>query len=467
MIHNAFKTGNVKFGQRALDLSLDVHQWFHMFPAREEDNSELKTTMENQDETDTKTFLRHVDSRWLTLLPAVQRIHKQLPLLKKYFKEFLPKNDKRIQKNVSFKRIHEILSEELQLEVELCFLEDVKPVFDKYLTVLQTEGPLIHVQYPSLLELMKTFLGRFMRQDQIPSPGSLVACNDTSVKNQLGDKDLVLGMSTRRSLAEMKPEKKMCLLVMRNFFSTAADYLKTHLPLNDSLLKAVVIAHPEYRQRSSAMDRLKILCQKLPCEGNELAAMDEWKLCAEDTIPAQWVELSVDQYWAKISGMKSVARNTKYLVLASMMKCALTLVHGNADTERNLSENKKFLTKEKSTLSPQTLIGLSLTKDAINALGHGDPNEVPISRQMLKRCKGACTEYECELKERREQELCTKKEKEEVELAKRQEGGRTTEARESNGNQGEKQRSAYWNWKGWRQLKARRVTLKRIEGTNG
>ena len=44
----------------------------------------------------------------------------------------------------------------------------------------------------------------------------------------------------------------------------------------------------------------------------------------------------------------------------------------------------------------------------------------PISKQMLKRCKGACTEYERELKERREQELLTKKEKE-VELAKRQE----------------------------------------------
>ena len=66
-------------------------------------------------------------------------------------------------------------------------------------------------------------------------------------------------------------------------------------------------------------------------------------------------------------------------------------------TERSLSENKKFLTKEKSTLSLQTLIGPKLTKDAIIALGHGDPNEVPISRQMLKRCKGACTEYEREI----------------------------------------------------------------------
>ena len=133
--------------------------------------------MGKQDETDTKKFLRHVDSRWLTLLPAVQRIHKQLPLLKKYSKEFLPKNDKRIQTNIRFKWIHKILHEELQdLEVELCFLEDVKPVFDKYLTVLQTEGPLIHVLYPSLLQLMKTFLGRFMKQDQIPNTGSRLAC---------------------------------------------------------------------------------------------------------------------------------------------------------------------------------------------------------------------------------------------------------------------------------------------------
>ena len=66
MIHNTFKAGNVKFGQRALDLPLDVHQWFHMFPAREECYSELQTAMENQDESDTLKFLRHVDQGgWL------------------------------------------------------------------------------------------------------------------------------------------------------------------------------------------------------------------------------------------------------------------------------------------------------------------------------------------------------------------------------------------------------------------
>ena len=110
-----------------------------------------------------------------------------------------------------------------------------------------------------------------------------------------------------------------------------------------------------------------------------------------------------------------------------------TIAHGDAHTERSLSENKKFLTKEKSTLPPpQALIGLRLTKDAIKALGHGDPNEVPISRQMLKRCEGACTKYERELKERREQELLRSWASQET-----GKGGRTTEARESKGNQGE------------------------------
>ena len=41
-------------------------------------------------------------------------------------------------------------------------------------------------------------------------------------------------------------KKKMSVLAMWSFFSTATDYLKTHMPLNDSLLKAVVIAQQEY-----------------------------------------------------------------------------------------------------------------------------------------------------------------------------------------------------------------------------
>ena len=45
--------------------------------------------------------------------------------------------------------------------VQLCFLESVKPIFDKFLESFQVEGPLIHNLYPCmvLLGILPCYLG--------------------------------------------------------------------------------------------------------------------------------------------------------------------------------------------------------------------------------------------------------------------------------------------------------------------
>ena len=103
-------------------------------------------------------FLRHCDSRWLSLLPAVERIHKQLPALKKYFLEFIPAKEKRSTNIQKFKSIHETLKKEGMILVEMRFLESVKPLFDVFLTAFQTEGPMIHVLFPSLIDMLQRLM---------------------------------------------------------------------------------------------------------------------------------------------------------------------------------------------------------------------------------------------------------------------------------------------------------------------
>lgn len=89
-VNTVFKRGNEKFGNTALDFAMDVYSYFHMYPARDED---LQFCQEEED-IDQLSFLRHVESRWLTLLPAVLRVHSQMDALKRYFLDFIPKNDK-------------------------------------------------------------------------------------------------------------------------------------------------------------------------------------------------------------------------------------------------------------------------------------------------------------------------------------------------------------------------------------
>ena len=361
-------------------------------------------------------FLRHVDSRWLTLLPAVKRIHQQLPALKRYFKDFLPKKDKKRDTSARFQRIYKILTEEFtKLEVELHFLENIKPLFDKYLTLLQTEGPMIHKLYPLLTEFMKTFLGRFIKQEKIPSTGNEVLSVDTSSKNQLSDKDLVVGVSTMSCLDKIKSDKKkLLLLAMRSFFVTTADYLKARLPLDNAILKAAVICNPEERKKSEvAVGMVRILCQALPCcsDLESSIVLDEWNLYVEDNIP-EWKKLPVDAYWTKIQILQNICGKPKYNTLVQLMMCTLTLPHSNADTERSLSRNNKVLTKERVLLSIKTLIGIRLVQDAVKTLGDGDPCQVHIIPEMIKLCKGAYTMYDLEMKEKKEKESREKKAKE-------------------------------------------------------
>ena len=68
------------------------------------------------------------------------------------------------------------------------------------------------------------------------------------------------------------------------------------------------------------------------------------------------------------------------------MNRALTLSHGNADSERSLSVNKKTLTKEGASLSTTTLNGLRVTEDGIKSM-NGLSN-ISVTKAML-----CCVKY--------------------------------------------------------------------------
>ena len=67
-------------------------------------------------------FLKHTDEHWLALLPAVCRIHSQIPALKHYYFDFIPNNDKSASRNSRFKALQEtIKNEEKILSLEMIF----------------------------------------------------------------------------------------------------------------------------------------------------------------------------------------------------------------------------------------------------------------------------------------------------------------------------------------------------------
>ena len=93
----------------------------------------------------------------------------------------------------------------------------------------------------------------------------------------------------------------------------------------------------------------------------------------------------------KVLKLKGVVGSQRCCVLKKFIKCALSLLHGNADNERSFSVNKKTLSEERTSLFITTLNCLRATEDGIrNMDGLSNGN---VSKNMLSSVKDSHIAY--------------------------------------------------------------------------
>ena len=87
VVHNAFQNGIVALRQDVEGLAYNLHAWSKRSSCKEEDFRELSDSTTIEDES---LFVRHVDTRWLTLCPVLERIVERWDNAKEYFLKYLP-----------------------------------------------------------------------------------------------------------------------------------------------------------------------------------------------------------------------------------------------------------------------------------------------------------------------------------------------------------------------------------------
>ena len=107
--------------------------------------------------------------------------------------------------------------------------------------------------------------------------------------------------------------------------------------------------------------------------------------------------LRVDQYWSKVLKLKSVSGSQNFSMLGKVIKCALSLSHGNADNERSLSINKNTLSKERSSLSITALNGLRAVEDGVR--NEGGLINVAVNKGVLVSVKSCHKAYLAHIEE--------------------------------------------------------------------
>ena len=95
----------------------------------------------------------------------------------------------------------------------------------------------------------------------------------------------------------------------------------------------------------------------------------------------------IDSYWAKIGKLLDGNGGLKYPQLFYMVKCVLSLSHGNSVPERGFSINKILLDAHGYSIKEDTIIALRFVKDELHRIGGA--TKFVISRGLIESCKTA------------------------------------------------------------------------------
>ena len=286
--------------------------------------------------------------------------------------------------------------------VQLCCLESVKPIFDKFLESSQVEGPLIHNLYPCMVLLLKQMMSRVSEAKSTTEEN----CSRTV---EIGYE--AFRFSIRQAFNDVKNSgiQKQCYLGIRTFFTETLTCMQKSLALRNPLIEALTCLHPAEKAKITSVEKIRKVGDSLPCiKPEDLTVLtDEWRIYAETDIPEEWAQkdgsaVRVDQYWSKVLKLKSVSGSQKFSMLGKVIKCTLSLSHGNADNERSLSINKNTLCKERSSLSITALNGLRAVEDGVR--NEGGLSNVAVNKGMLVSVKSSHKAYLAHIEEERKNE---------------------------------------------------------------
>lgn len=87
IVHNAFKKGLDVFGSNVANLMVNVHYFFDGEPLRSQEYEDIQTKLGMGHHR----FIKHLSSRWLTLLDSVSRFIEEWIPVNEYFLQFIPK----------------------------------------------------------------------------------------------------------------------------------------------------------------------------------------------------------------------------------------------------------------------------------------------------------------------------------------------------------------------------------------
>ena len=285
-------------------------------------------------------------------------------------------------------------------KVYILFLSHTIPAFDDFNKLLQKEEPVIHILKKQLHGVYNELLVRFVTPQAIAKAKTVFDVDYSCRENQKDRCDLIIGASTKQLISELKAtqlistsELRVFYTSVRQYFSTALDYIKDKFPFNDELLHHAQVIDIDNRA-DAKFSSVEYFVNRFPCllKGDEGEKDDlelEFVKYQVDAQISQLLPASIDRMWNEISHMIDAATGRgKYTNLSRVMLGLLVIAHSNAQSERVFSLVRKNRTEYRPTLTDKTLEAMLIHKVNMSVTGRAC-YEQEYLKELLSQAKKA------------------------------------------------------------------------------
>lgn len=386
-LNNAFQT-SVKESNCKWDLVLFLrvcYYTFHKSAARRVDYVQLNNSEDFPD--------KYCEIRWLNNRPAAEKILK----IQTHLKEFVEfyKDQKKGKTVANFGFMYDCLRDPL-LEAKLKFFISICIEPEPFLTLYQTENPMVPFLYDDLKFVIIKLMRKFVKP-KVVSSVPLIKIDVENVEHTMDVKDIDLGYATRIAVKSSKASAKEILIFKNDCLRTLKLLVKKLIeksPVNNRLLKSLIFCNPAVinPSRDSSISRLKscleFFVDKGRISGEQADIADnEFQLLISNTVVLDRCKHfdkkkdRLDTFWLEL--VKSKGSDDQHH-LFSVLRKIFVMFHGNADVERGFSINKHCLIVNQSSKS---LIAQRLVYDAVQRAGW--VSEFKIDKGVINAAIGA------------------------------------------------------------------------------
>lgn len=261
IVHGAFKHGIDASGWNVDEFLKSIHWLLKDTPARRDDYAKAV-------QSDSPVMpLRFCKTRWTENVPVVERAVEMLPQLRLYVKSVLEKKSPD-PKTKSFDVVKECCSDQL-MEAKLSFYRTVGQQIKPFLTLYQTDRPMMHFMSTDLYDLFKSLMSRVIKADVMKTASTAVKMCEIKVTDEANQriyKNVDIGFSADMMLKKLVKEKKCSERHDMEFRQSAKAFVVTIVsrlliksPLNYTLVRNMSFLDP--RLMASRKDCAFFSCQ--------------------------------------------------------------------------------------------------------------------------------------------------------------------------------------------------------------